>query len=221
MDWSTEQMTSGRNSIPSQECENIKKRRTENLPPIILKKHCPENELSVFEQSETKLFPTLGFPYTNYEKKGKISFGEHRLERFTQADELPLGLALQLTRDVIRMERRVKEDSMMKEIRKKRKEYEIQKNKAVTERLKVSFSQGISSQRGFSYFPPSNNKHDKAGTLKNTRDNFVATVNQDRLNVNKKMALDKMRAFGLRHKVHVRGNSCRKTEKQAYQHNER
>lgn len=212
---------SHRNSIPSQEFENVKKRRIETLPPILLKKHCPQSE-SGFELSESKIIPTLTYPYTNYEKKGKISFREHRLERFTRADELPLGLALKLTRDVIKMERRIKEESMMKEIRKNRKEYETQKNKAVANRL-TSVSRGISlhtSQGAFSYFPPFDNKHDKAATSKN-RENVLATVNQDRLSVNKKMALDKMKAFGLRYKVHARENSCRNTDNKAYHLNER
>jgi hypothetical protein len=192
--------------------DHVKKplKKVEALPPIGLNKQCVVSE-TLFERSDTKMSPRKRVSYMDGDKKGKISFNEHRLDRLTQADELPLGLALKLARDVIRMERRIKEQTMMEEIRRKRKEYELQKRKTVNERL-ARFNKGISvntSRRGFSYFPLFENKQ-RSGVTSNMLKNhkyYETTVNQDRFSVNKKTALDKMREFGQRHK-HANESRC-------------
>lgn len=150
---------------------------------------------------KSRQFGNTVYGEKNIKSKGRASY--LTLDSITPAHELPLGLAVSLARDVIRIERHYREQKLLDEIRRNRASYHSLKRKIIDENR--GKYQGFSKLKHdnisrFSYFPPIDQARQPATGFK--ADSYYAPkTNKDSFVVNKTITIEKMRKFGQKHKT--------------------
>lgn len=176
---------------------------TIRLPAIEKTSRCNKYEEKVVHQTRRDGTETLTDSKDNKGRNhGKMKTQKLTLDILTPAQELPLGLAIALARDVIRIERHYKEQKMMEEIRKNRNHYQSLKKRIADENrgILTGFpSDSRTSRSKFSYFAPIKDK-EPASRLK-AESCLIQQKKNEHFLVNKTKTIEKMRKFGQKHKT--------------------
>lgn len=176
---------------------------TNRLPAISTKYSDHEGIFQHKEEQITEL-KTILKEKTKEEIHDRKRAPKLTLDVLTPAQELPLGLAVALAKDVIKIERYNREQKLLDEIRKNRLHYQSLKRQFSDESQKrflgysALHSTSYTSGANFSYFAPIDAR--KPARVE-TDPNFIPYTDRNNYFNNKTITMEKMRKFGQKHKT--------------------